>query len=456
MNRPVDPPTQLTYTRIAAFWLPLAGTWLMMAVEGPYLAAIIARLEAPAINLAAFGVAFAFAIIIESSVIMLMTTSTALVEDRESYLALRRFSYGLGTLLTLVQLIILAPPIFGFFASLLSLPSEVATLAHGGLAIMLPWPAAIAYRRFSQGLLIRSGFTRRVAYGTVVRLVTMSVTAWIVYQRSDLSGALIGALALSAGVVAEAVVSRLMTSGVAQSVLRRHRDAGRLDSLRLGAVVSFYAPLALTSFLVLASQPTVTFFMGQSRFPIESLAVLPVIYGLTFIFRSLGLSYLEVVITLIGREREHVAMVRNFSVGLGLFTASGLGLIAFTPLAWVWFHDVSGLSRELTEFALIPIRILAILPGLSVLLAFERGLLVHARRNTSITWATLVELVSLAVILAVCIHLLDLIGAVAAAVAILSGRIASTGLMLPTCLAVLRGDPPLDPEVVAPPAPETT
>ena len=85
----------LAYRRIFSFWLPLAGTWLMMAAEGPYLAAIIARLPDAAPNLAAFGVAFAFAIIIESPVIMLMSASTALVEDAASFRALRRFAIAL-------------------------------------------------------------------------------------------------------------------------------------------------------------------------------------------------------------------------------------------------------------------------------------------------------------------------------------------------------------------------
>ena len=213
-----NPP--LTYRRILAFWLPLAGTWLMMSVEGPYLAAIIARLDAPVTNLAAFGIAFAFAIIIESPVIVLMSASTALVEDRESYVALRRFSYGLSALLTLVQLAILAPPVFGRLASGLSLPDDVASLAHGALSLMLPWTAAIGYRRFRQGLLIRNGLTRRVAYGTVVRLTTMSATALIAWQISTLPGAYIGALALSAGVVLEAIASRAMTAGLLPRVTR--------------------------------------------------------------------------------------------------------------------------------------------------------------------------------------------------------------------------------------------
>jgi len=444
----------LTYGRILAFWLPLAGTWLMMSIEGPYLAAIIARLEAPAVNLAAFGITLAFAIIIESPVIMLMSASTALVEDRESYLALRRFSYGLSALLTLVHLLVLAPPLFGFVAATLSLPDDVARLAHGGLAFMLPWTAAIGYRRFRHGLLIRNGLTRRVAYGTAVRLATMSITALAGYQISALPGAHIGAIALSAGVVIEAIASRVMTASLLPRLLERHRDPARLASLHLPALLSFYTPLALTSFLALASQPTVTFFMGQSRYALESLATLPVIHGLTFIFRSIGLSYLEVVIALIGRDREHFTMIRNFALALGLCAAAGLGLIAFTPLAIVWFRDLSGLSRELTMFALAPTRILAILPAFSVLLAFQRGLLVHARRNAPATWATLIELTGIATVLATCIFWLDFVGAVSAAVALVSARVASTLWLVPTCRDVLRHRPELPAEVVAPAAPQ--
>ena len=60
----------LTSAAIVRFWSPLAATWVMMALEGPFLAATIARLPDPTVNLAAFGVAFAIAILIEAPVIM--------------------------------------------------------------------------------------------------------------------------------------------------------------------------------------------------------------------------------------------------------------------------------------------------------------------------------------------------------------------------------------------------
>ena len=50
----------------------------------------------------------------------------------------------------------------------------------------------------------------------------------------------------------------------------------------------------------------VTFFMGQARFSLESLAVLPVINSLVFIFRTPGLSYQEAAITMLGRSWDNL------------------------------------------------------------------------------------------------------------------------------------------------------
>ena len=430
----------LSYRRIFVFWLPLAGTWLMMALEGPYLAAIIARLPDATINLAAFGVGFVFAIIIESPVIMLMSASTALVEDGPSYRALRRFSYGLAAILTVVQLVTLAPPVFNGITYLLSLPADVAELTHGSLAILLPWPAAIAYRRFRQGLLIRHNLTRRVAYGTVIRLLTMSVTALIGFQFFSLPGAYVAALALSVAVTVEAIASRVMTRQIVPVITGRAREEKRMAALSLPALIRFYAPLGLTSLVALSIQPVVTFFMGQARFTLESLAVLPVIHGLTFIFRAIGLSYLEVVIALLGTRREHFEQLRNFACLLAVVSTAGLSAIAFTSLSHVWFQTISGLTVELSLFALLPIQILAIFPTLSVVLHLTRGLLVHAHNTRPITWATISELLTVTVVLFLAIDTYDLVGAVAASFAILVGRFVGVAWLLPAAYKIRRVD----------------
>ena len=290
---------ELTQKTILAFWIPLAATWLMMSVEGPYLSALIARSAEPKFNLAAYGIAFSLALIIEAPVIMMMSASTALVKDYQSFKQLRKFNYILSLSLTAAMIVFIFPPIFYFVTEdLIGLPREVSYLTHLAVMILIPWPGAIGYRRFYQGILIRNNLTRLVAYGTIIRLISMSITAFILFKFTDVPGVVVGASALSTAVICEAIASKFMVSKFLARLKSRSNETQ--SELTIKEIVKFYYPLALTSLLTLGIQPFVTFFIGQSRMPLESFAVMPVVTSFVFIFRGLGLSYQEVVVALIG------------------------------------------------------------------------------------------------------------------------------------------------------------
>jgi len=412
----------------------------MMAFEGPFLAAIIARLPDPLYNLAAHGVAVAFAILVEAPVIMIMTASTALVTDASSFRKLRNYTYALNAAITVAMLVVVTPAVFRwFFQGIIGLPDDVARLTYGALLILLPWPAAIGYRRFFQGLLIRAGLTRLVAYGTLVRLAVMTSTAAVLFGVLALPGAYVGAAALSAGVCFEAVVSRLMARRTVRKLIgTQDKNAPPAEQLDYRRITHFYYPLALTSIVGLAVHPMLTFFMGRARFPLESLAVFPVVHALSFVFRALGLSYQEVAIALMGKDFEHYDELRRFAFGLGIAASAALALIAFTPLAGFWFETVSGLSPELASFAIVPVRILAPFPALSVLLSFQRGILVQGRHTGPITGATVVEVAGIAIAFVAFSNGLDLVGVTAAMIAFVVGRTASNAYLVPATLRVLE------------------
>jgi hypothetical protein len=407
---------------ILIFWAPLAATWLMMGLEGPYIAAIVARMPDAAFNLAAYGIAFSIAWIVEAPIMMVLTASNALVRDRDSLHALRRFTYTLNAALTLVLVVIALPPVFGALARLMGLPAEIARLAHLATAVVIPWPASIGYRRFYQGLLVRAGLTRRVAYGTVVRLGSMSLTAAALAWLSPLPGAAIGGCALTAGVVAEAAASRWMSWHIVGTLDATARPTDQ-PPLTTRDIVRFYYPLALTSVLSLITLPLITFFMGHSRRPIESLAVLPVINAFVFLFRSGAFAYQEVGVALAGVRREHAAEVRRVSHLLGGAASALMAIVALTPLADVWFATISGLTPEMTAFAVTPVRILLLMPALEYLLQTQRAFLILARRTRVVTIGTGVEAAGISLVLVLCVAGLDLVGAVAATTAITAGRL---------------------------------
>lgn len=405
---------------IFKFWLPLSVTWLMMSAEGPFIAAIIARMADPKFNLAAYGIAFSFALVVESPIIMMLSASTALVGGRDSYLKLRNFSYILNLAITLVMMAALAPPVFRLLVhTLMGLPEPIARITYLASLLLLPWPAAIGFRRFYNGIMIRSDRTRWVAYGTVIRLATMSFTALTLFRLDVLPGACVGAAALSAGVVTEAVASRLMV----HRIIRALPDVGARIGLSYGEIARFYYPLALTPLLALGVMPLVTVFVGHSRFPIESLAVIPVVHSTSFIFRSSGISFHEVSLALMGDDWQGFRALRRFAVGMGLAVTALYALVVLTPLSGLWFERVAGLTPELGRFALLPAQLLLLMPALEVMLSFQRAVLVHARKTAPITWATAVEVGIILLVLLGTTRGFGWIGAVAAMTAIFVSRV---------------------------------
>jgi progressive ankylosis protein len=419
------------------FWGPLALTWLMMAFEQPILIAFIARLNDAKFNLAAFGIAGSFAMIIESPIIMLMSASTALVRGRNSYRKLKRFTDILNGVVTGIQLIFLIPPVFNFVViGLMEVPEEIARIAHIALFIFLPWAASIGYRRFYQGILIRSHLTRRVTYGTMVRLTVIVVIGLLLYI-AGVKGAYVGAGAMSLAVLLEAIATRIMVSGPLKTLLQKE-DTENPD-LNLKSITNFYYPLALTSILSLGVHPFITFFLGRSHMAVESLAVLPVVDSLVFIFRSPGLSFQEVNIALIGKEKQNYRILRNFAIGLGLVVTVLISVLAFTHLADAWFINISGLSTELAGLSYLPLKIMILLPALTVLLNFQRSSLIINSTTGPISIATAIELTGIIIVLLVCVVLLNLVGVVAASIGFVVGKGLSNIYLTPKQVAAVKG-----------------
>ncbi len=409
----------------------------MMSVEGPYLSALIARLEEPEYNLAAYGIAFSLALIVEAPVIMMMSASIALVKDYQSFLKLRKFNYGLMAILTAVIIGFITPPIFYFITEdLIGLPNEVSHLTHLAVIILIPWPAAIGFRRFYQGILIRNNHTRLVAYGTIIRLLSMTLTAFVLYKFTSVPGVIVGASALSTAVVCEAIASKFMAKKIIDKLESSIVENQRV--LTIKEIIHFYYPLAITSLLTLGVQPFVTFLIGQSKMPLESFAVMPVVTSFVFIFRGLGLSYQEVVIALIGDEMMEFNQLKKFAQKLGFFLAVTLMIIAFTPLSEIWFNDISGLSESLTNFAKTPLMIMSFFPAFTVLISFQRAILVKAKESKQITYGTAIEFIGIIIVLIICIKVFALAGAIAATISFVLGRIAVCAYLTAPSIRALK------------------
>lgn len=428
--------TPLTTKKIIKLWYPLLLTWMMMAFEGPFIAAVVARLENPKENLAAFGIAFALALIVEAPIIMIMSAGIALIKGKESFIKMKKFTYTLNGLITILILILLIPSIFTFVTeNLMQLSPKVSSLCRKGTFFMIPWAAAIGYRRLYHSVLIISNKTHKVALGTVIRLFSMATVALLCSKSGFMSGVETGTAALSAGVIMEALASRFMSLKETSKILNKKENS---CDLKYSYIISFYIPLALTSFVSMSIKPTVTFFMGYADKSLESLAVLPVLNSMIFIFSAVGLSYQEVALSLMGKNHHNYIKLRNFMMflvaGVTIFSV----ILMFSPVSHFYFKTFSGLSDELSEFISLPAKISFLLPALSVFLSFQRSFMVNEHKTYAISHSTFIELSGIIIVLLLSIFVIQLPGAVGAATAYFVGRVASNSYLYSKMNSILK------------------
>ena len=404
MTQPSDArrkhPAGLTMSAIVRFWLPLVASWLLMTAELPAVNALVARMSEAKLQLAAFGVAYSLALAVESPIISQLTAGNALARNRDSFHLLRRFMLGLNVLLTVLMLVLSLTPLFDLVVvRFLGAPLEVAARVRPTLWALTLWPAAIGYRRFHQGVMIRYGYTRQVSYGTAVRLLTSVGVAALGLLWGKLGGATVGGLALGTATLAEAAFIHYLSRPAVRQV---KKTAPSTDDppLTLRALLGFYSPLALTSIISLSTAPLVNFGLARSPYPLASLAAWPVVNGQLLLLRSFGFSLQEVVVALLDGPAIKETL-RRFAVILGIISLALLLIVAFTPLGPWWQRQIAGLSEELTAFAVPALQLAVLLPVLAVVQSWLRGVLITGQATGAIARATVLNLfVLMAVLLA--------------------------------------------------------
>jgi hypothetical protein len=382
------------------FWLPLFLSWLLMASEGPLISAVINRLPDEVLMLAAQGIVLSLSVTIESPIINLLATSTALIRDRHSFLLMRRFTLHWMILLTALTIVIAYTPLFDLVVTrgmLDGREAEVAQWVQRGMKIMILWSAAIAWRRFLQGVLIRYGYTKLIAWGTAVRLLVSGGVAVGLALWSDWAGVVIGSSALIAGVIAEAAYAQAAVQPVLRRELGPNTPAAAGKPLTYQDLFWFHLPLAATAVLTLLVQPLITFSLSRLDRPTESLAAWPLIFQVSLMTRALAFALPEVVIALT-KEEDTYGPVRGFALRLAGISILVMATLIFTPLLTFYLLRVQDADAAVSELAGSGVRLMLLLPAVTTLVSWLRGLLINKRATTSVNGGMFVNLGVTAVI----------------------------------------------------------
>jgi len=388
---------QLDLRRTWAFFWPLALSGIMMSAGQPLVQAGLARLDSPELVLAAYGLAFYVAVLLEAPIIMLLPVATALVEDEVSYRFTRNIMIWINILLTLLTAAVaLWTPLYGYvFERLLAFPADVSAAARPGLIALLLWPAVIGVRRYYQGILVRFGRTAVVSWGSAARLAAMVVALLVGIQLFPSYGILVGSATLMAGVIADmgvAVIAarRLLLGRVLPAEAQDGSKAGRA----LPAFLAFFTPLALTSALRVVGRPLMLSGIAKSYQPVLALAAFPVALS-TMQLLSGYLQMMQQVAVALVKDGASFLVVRRFVGRVGLACTAGLAVVALSPVGG-WYHGrVIGLEGQVLAMANASLRLLVIAPMLVAVQSYYQGLMIRAGRTIAVQVAALGNLLLL-------------------------------------------------------------
>jgi len=169
-------------------------------------------------------------------------------------------------------------------------------------------------------------------------------------------------------------------------------------SLGLRALLAFYIPLSLTSLLGLMVQPVGSAAMSRLPAALASLAVWPVVTGISFLLRSPGFAYNEVVVALVD-EPDAARRLRRFALMPAVAATGCLVLLLLPPVARFWFEGVVGLRPELALLAQRSLYLALPLPAFAVIQSLYQGLIVDSRKTRGITEAVAASLAVIALLL---------------------------------------------------------
>lgn len=411
-----------TLGQMGALWLPMAASIVMMVLEPSIVNFGLARTRNVELALAAYGVAYSLALLVEAPVLMLLDASVARSTDRAAFSLVRRFSLVLGLVVAAIGLALTLTPLYGLLVrEVMNIPADVAEQARPTLAVLSLWPLPIGWRRVYQGVLIRAGRTRAISLATMVRLVTLAAMLSLGLLLFSGDAALIAGVAMDISVFVESGMITWMTRPILRS--SPYHDAGRSSpapGLTARELWRFYRPLVTTTIVRQATRPMLSAGIAAAAMAFGSLAAWPVAWGVVTLFVGPVWS-LQQLTTAMVEDRATYQPVRRFSLLLSLGFSLLLALIAFTDLYGLVMGRVYNLPPDLQALARPGVRLMVTLPLLMGAQSLLRGVLIRQGSTHVIQTATIIGAVVQGVVLVGGVMLLEPIGVTLAAMSVLTG-----------------------------------
>jgi progressive ankylosis protein len=406
-------------------FIPLSLSDISMALGDPLTTTTLAHLPDARTNIAAVGVAKTIAIFCESPIIMLLHASNALAPAQSSRRALWQFTLIASGAMSLLLALTTLPFIFAIVGEgWLGVSPSLNYPIRSTLAIVILWPFAIGWRRYFQGLLIHSGQSNAIAQAGIIRLLVVAgILAGGFILKTN--GAVIAAMTLVWGVIAEAIVVTYLARKLGATKLPELISTPELPQ-NLAQVWKFYAPLGGTMVLGWGARAALVGIIARANDGEIALAAWPAAWGLVLTIANATRMVQQIIIRNRKLMPDRVLII--FAITVGIACSLILLSVSATPLrdrAIGWFI---GNDPELILRVHPVLLICAMMPLLVSIQNAAQGFLVSEGRTWGVNQAAWVG----AIVMLGAAYLgtqLGQNGAISAAIGMLLGSVMEIGYL---------------------------
>jgi len=408
------------------FFLPLGASSLLMSIGQPLPVAAVGRLPNQAVMLAALGVAQSLVQLIEGPGVPILQTATRLSADAAGAMFARRFMRRLVFAMTAVAAVLFLTPVRRpILTGVMGLPPETADAAEPVLMLFVIFPALPTWRQFYQGVMIRHGYSDRVALSTIGRLaVLVAVLASLVA-----TGALPGAAAAAVASLAAQATDASLGQTLARPAWRRALAIGGTKVWSAGRMWRFYAPLAMTGLLIAGIGRAGDASVALAAWP-AVISIVNMVVNLTGMVQSMAIAKIE--------DGPSLRAMVRFVLTIGGAISALLAMAAFTPVGRVLVTGGLGIVGPVADTALIGLRLMAPVPLVIAGNELLRGMLVRTERTPAIRLATMASIASSATLLFGLLAVGGLPGVLVGAIAYVGGLALEFAVLVIRSMPVIR------------------
>jgi hypothetical protein len=372
----------MIYAQLARFLLPLMFIQVIQEFSGQFLNGGMARVPQATQTLAAYGLAWALAGFLTSTLTQMHQVGLVLATSHSARRKIQLFVVVGGALLGTLLLLLATTP-FGVWVieDLHGVGANLGGVVRHALFWLALAPILEGLIRLYSGLLLRLRRTEVLSYATAVSIAASIISVFVllpapfVQERPILLPVLV------------TYIGMLVNLGIILWGYRRYVKAcmeeGIRDDLGLAYLFHFSWPLALVMAIQGLSRPLINLFVARGPNGTEAVAVLAVVYSLA----NMGYGWVNDTRSLppaFANTANSLYAIRRFIGGCGLLSFLAMAILFWTPVRDHILAEWIGLQEGLVVQCRWPLVILTFFPLVVALRSYFHGVALIEHRTRAL------------------------------------------------------------------------